>query len=450
MKDNFKGWTTVYGFTFKQAVRTTGFKVVTALVAILIIAAIILANVLSAKPDKDNNIAASPINTVYVLDSSGLQPTDFKEMVKMVSEERFQHIEFITAASRSRDEVIKSASLESTQAIAVIITSKESGYQIEVAIPYNSTIKKRQASELLEAMASGFQSNKLMQVGLSVEQLNTALKPVSTSFSEIGKNTNWITQLIKIIAPMVFGLMLYLMLLLHGQTISKSVSTEKTSKLMETLLTSVRPYALITGKVLAITSVAIVQFLTWIASAFAGLYGGNAIAKSIYPDYENSVISIINFLKDNIGETAMTVPAVIMAVVFFGIGFLFYCMLAGLAGSVVSKPEDVASAQGISQFPVIISFLVCYLAPISGNEKILTAIRYIPFTAPFSVPVDLITGTIGLREGIIALALLSFFSFLMIALSARTYKGLVLYTGQKLNIKTIGNIIKGSGQYGNM
>lgn len=442
MKHNFRGWNTVFGFTFRQATKGVGFKLVTALITVLILGAILLANVLVAKPEKADQMEPSPIKAVYVLDNSGLQPTDYKKMNPELSGEQFQNVQFMMATDQSREEVIKTAAADSSQTIAVIITTKETGYEIEAVIPDNSTITKKQADALLGPMSSGFESSKLMQAGLSVEQLTTVLKPVATSFSDIGESTSQIAMVIKIIAPMLFGFMLYMMLLLYGQTISKSVSNEKTSKLMETLLTSIHPYALITGKVLAITSMAILQFVTWILATFVGLYGGNAIAHSIYPGYENSVIAVINFLKDNIGETALSLPAVILALLFFCVGFLFYCVIAGLAGCMVSKPEDVATTQAIFQFPIIISFLVCYLAPIMGNEGILKVARYIPFTAPFSVPVDLITGTIGLAEGIIMLAILSIFTFLIVMLSARIYKGLLLYTGQKISFKMLGNILK--------
>jgi len=442
MKDNFRGWKAVYGFTFRQATKGVGFKLVTALVTILIMAAFVLINVLVAKPDKVDLIEKSPIQMVYVLDNSGLQPTNYEEIIPQIDGEQFGHIKFVTVTEQTRDEVIQTAAANSSQTIAVIITKIESGYEVEATVPAQSMITKSQAKTLLGPMSSGFESNKLMQAGLSVEQLTSVLKPVVTSFAEIGESTSEIAFVIKMLAPMLFGLMLYAMLLLYGQTISKSVSTEKTSKLIETLLTAVHPYALISGKILAITSMAIVQFVTWVFAAFVGLYGGNAVAQAIYPEYENTAITIINFLKDNIGETALTLPAVVLAVIFFCVGFLFYCVIAGLAGCMVSKPEDVASTQAIFQFPVIISWLVCYLAPVMGNDAIITVARYIPFTAPFCVPVDLITGTIGLTEGIIAMAILLIFSLLTIMLAARIYKGMVLYSGQKISFKMIGNVLK--------
>jgi ABC-type Na+ efflux pump permease subunit len=440
LNNKFRGWQTVFNFTFRQATKGAGFKLVTALVTIVIIAAFILINILVAKPE--DKIQPSPVKSVLILDNSGLQPMNFKEINPELSGERFKNIEFINVTGKTREEAINEAARTSAEAIAVIITAKDTGYEIEAVIPDGSVISKNQASELISPIQTAFESSKLMQSGLSVDQLTTILKPVITSYADIGEDTSMITQVIKIAAPMLFGFILYFMLLLYGQTISKSVSTEKTSKLMETLLTSIHPYALITGKVLAITSMAVMQFVTWIVAAVVGLYGGNEIAHAIYPEYQNSVITIINYLKDNIGETAMSLPAVILAILIFCIGFLFYCVLAGLAGCMVSKPEDAANTQGLFVFPILISWLFSYITPITGNQATLSALRLVPFTIPFTVPVELITGTIGLVQGLISLGLLLAFSLLVIMLSARLYKGLILYNGQKLSMKTIGNILR--------
>lgn len=442
MKNNFRGWTSVYAFTLRQATKGIGFKLVTAIFTLIILGGFILMNVLVAKPDEESNSEPSPIKTVYVLDNSGLQPANYKEFISQLGNKRFENIEFVTVNGKSSDEVIKIAAANSAETIAAIITKRNSGYEIKAVIPENSKITKKHANSLLVPMSSAFGSSKMKQAGLTTEQLASVLKPAVVSYSEIGESTSEAARIIKVVAPMVFSFMLYFMLVLYGQNISKTVSTEKTSKLMDFLLISTHPYAMITGKVLAITSIALGQFLIWITGAIAGLYGGNAIARSIYPQYENSAITIINFLKDNIGETALTVPALLLAVMVFCVGFLFYCVIAAVAGSMVSKPEDVASTQALFQVPVTISWLVCYIAPVTDKAGLLTAVRYIPFTAPFSVPADLITGTIGLAEGIISLASLMVFSLLTVMLAARIYKGLVLYNGQRLSFKIIGNVLK--------
>lgn len=199
---------------------------------------------------------------------------------------------------------------------------------------------------------------------------------------------------------------------------------------------------MITGKVLAVSSAAVIQVLVWFLALIAGLFGGNAIAGSIYPEYENSVIAIIQMLRESLSETAFSIPALILAFIIFCVGFLFYCFLAGLSGSMVSKAEDAASVQGMFQMPIIVSWLTCYLAVIREKDNIIEVARYIPFTAPFSAPIDLILGRMGLINGLISAIILILFSIVVIVLSAKIYKGLILYSGQKVNLKTIINALK--------
>jgi ABC-type Na+ efflux pump permease subunit len=444
MKNKFNGWNTVFGFTLRQSSKGIGFRITTTIVALLLIGAFVLINILIAKPDddKDKDIKPSPIETVIVLDQSGLEPTDYKTMSPELMSEQYSHIKFIASQLLSNNELVRKSATYSNKSIAIHITVVEDGFHMEALIPEDSEISKSDVKEILPFISNAFESNKLLQVGLTMEQLNSALKPAVNTYTDVGEDKNPIVFAIKMIAPMLFGFIFYFMLLLYGQNVCKSVSTEKTSKLVETLLTSVHPYALIMGKVLAVTSLALMQFVLWIVAGIIGLYGGNYISQMMYPEYENSVVTIINFLKDNIGETAMTLPALLLAIVIFIVGFLFYSVLAGVSGSIVSKPEDLSSTQAIFQFPIMISFLVSYLSPVLEKEALTKAIRYIPFTAPFSVPAELITGTVGFGEGLLSLGILSVFSFIIINLSGRIYKGMILYTDQKLSFKLISNILK--------
>ncbi len=442
MKDKFRGLTTVFSFTFKQSTKGPGYKVVSVLISLLIIGLIVLVNVLAAKPEDGTEAKASPIEQVLVLDQSGLAPVDFRALNPQLSDACFEAVTFVSAESSDRQEIIRAAAAASPKTIAVIISSGEAGYRLEAIIPDGSEITKKEAAALLSPMTAAFDTHKVLQAGISQDQLVSVLTPIVTTYTEVGEDTNEIVYAIKLLTPTLLGLMLYMMLLLYGQTISKSVSTEKTSKLMETLLTSVHPYALIAGKVLAVTGMALLQFVSWILAAIIGLYGGNAVAHAMYPEYKNSVITIINFVKDNVGASALTLPAILLAILFFAIGFLFYGVIAGLAGCMVSKPEDVATTQTIVTIPIIISWLVTYIPLLSGDKGLLYVTQYIPFTAPFCVPSNLITGTMGLLEGIIAFGLLILFVLLVIILSGRLYKGLILYNGQKINFKLMGNILK--------
>ncbi|TYQ16897.1 UNVERIFIED_CONTAM: ABC-type Na+ efflux pump permease subunit [Acetivibrio alkalicellulosi] len=442
MKNNFRKWTDVYKFTLHQSVSKKGFQVVSILVALVLIAGIVIISVFTAKPDKIDD-EQFPIEKVYVLDQSGFEETDYSSYLQRIDDQRFKHINFESVANLSSEQVIEKYAKEFNNSIVVIVSVSGDRYEMEGVIKEGSPVSEWNVEILLQMMSEAFNINKMTQVGLTPEKLTMIMTPIVTSYSEVGQDTSFFAIMMKTIAPMLFGLVLYFLLLFHGMTISKEVSTEKTSKLVETLITTVHPYALITGKVLAISSVAVIQFLSWIIAGIAGLYGGNALARSIYPEYESSVVTIIEMFRDTMGETALSIPAIILAFIIFSVGFLFYCVLAGLAGCMVSRPEDAASTQSLYQFPIIISWLTCYLSSALGRENIIEVARYVPFTAPFSTPIDLIVGNIGLISGLISALILILFSIGTIVLSARIYKGMILYSGQKVNFKTIINTIKG-------
>ena len=143
-----------------------------------------------------------------------------------------------------------------------------------------------------------------------------------------------------------------------------------------------------------------------------------------------------------VSAAAGTVVAVVLALVTFCCGFLFYCVLSGMAGSMVSRPEEAANTQSIFTLPIVISWLVCYFGTLMEKESLLVVARNIPFTIPFCVPVDLLTGAIGIVQGIFSTVLLLGFSLLVIMLSGRIYKGLVLYNGEKITLKNVIGILK--------
>ncbi|MPN05104.1 hypothetical protein SDC9_152354 [bioreactor metagenome] len=219
MKDNFRGWTSVYAFTLSQATKGVSFKLVTILVSLLIAGALVVVNLVVAKPDKDNKSEPSPIKIVYVLDNSGLQPTNYKDIISQTNKNDFNKTEYMNVIDKSSEEVVKAAGEKSSEAIAVVITKKDLGYELKALIPESSKISKSEAESLLNSMSSAFETNKLMQVGLSSEQLIGVLKPTVVSFSQFGESSSEVTKIIKVVAPMVFSFVMYFMLLLYATTL---------------------------------------------------------------------------------------------------------------------------------------------------------------------------------------------------------------------------------------
>lgn len=469
----FRGWKEVFTFTFRQGVGTKGYKIVTTLIALAMLGIAMLVTVLSAKPDKNDDSDVdkmfSSVNKVYVVNQTTVgdasyeewsqwddtdnkvhlgktEPIPFEEWIpELTGSDYYNYViwETVNDLTMTEDDLaVLVAQDESNGAVGVLITNTESTLEIRAIVPSTSYLELEDGQEISDIVASCIEKKRANASGLTEFQMKQLMKPITLSITEAGEDTGVITYLIQYLAPLLFGLILYFMLLLYGQTICQEVSTEKTSKLMETLLTSLHPYALLTGKVFAIACTAMLQFFIWIVAGIAGLVGGVELGRIIYPETDSTVGAMITFLRDNIGETAFSPAAVILAFIIFCCGFLFYCVLSGMAGSMVNRPEEASSVAAVFTFPILISWLVTYLGTLTENATLLVVARYIPFTIPFCIPVELLTGTTGIVQGLISTGILLVFSIIIIMISARIYRGLVLYTGQKMSLKAIIGVIR--------
>jgi ABC-type Na+ efflux pump permease subunit len=212
-----------------------------------------------------------------------------------------------------------------------------------------------------------------------------------------------------------------MMVLMHGQSISKSLIVEKNSKLMETLLISVKPYAIIFGKILAMYTVAIIQMAIWIASGVLGFVLGDNLATKMYDGYSNPVTDVIKIMRE--GTTAFTTQSYIMAIIFFAAGFLFYCVLSAFLTSNITKTEELSNGSSIYQIIVAIGYIVSYLIPLMQEKSIVVKIlRYIPITSAFMIPADVIVGNIGILGSLISMCILLVTTFIMIIITGKIYK----------------------------
>ncbi|MDE7327250.1 MAG: ABC transporter permease [Lachnospiraceae bacterium] len=440
MKESrFRGWKDVFFFTFRQMTKKTGYRAVTAVVALMLVAALVLVIVVTGKPD-EKKVERSDIRTVYVIDNP--YQVDYAQMFSLFGRESFLGIHFLSVPDYETALEYTRKDGGEVACVIVAISYKDNTFYMEGILPENSSATKSETEDLLAAMSECFEYAKTSMVQLTAEQGMAVMMPVVTGDGKIGEDHSVGAMIIKMMAPMVFGLVLYMMLIFYGQDVSREISMEKVSKLTETLLTSVKPYAMITGKVLAVSLAGIIQFFIWIVCSLVGLFIGDAIAKSMYPGYQNVILQVLDYVRETFSTSAFSPVAILLAALIFIVGFLFYSVLAGMAGSLVSKPEDTAQVQNIFQFPIIISFFACYFGVLMEKEGLVLATRFIPFTIPFGMPCDLLTGTASILQGVVSLVILLAFAVLCIILSGRLYEGLILYNGQKMNLKKLVNVIR--------
>jgi len=212
---------------------------------------------------------------------------------------------------------------------------------------------------------------------------------------------------------MAVAILIYILVLTYGQRITSGVVEEKSSRVVEILLSSIRPAQLLIGKVLGIGATPLVQ-----VAALVGAFFMVALATG------SSVLH---------GAAA---GVVVIGAVWMVLGYAMYCTMFAAAGSMVSRESD---ANNIT-FPVVIPLLVAYVlsfnvifsASSPGFYKVLA---YIPLTAPIASTVEYAIGGIGVPGVVISLVISVALAPLLARVAAKIYENSILRTGARISLR---------------
>lgn len=430
-KGMFSGWRDVFSFTFKQA---TGrkFRRTTVGVALLMLVAGLAVSTIMAFVQKKEADKRSPIEQVYVADQSELEVL-YLEGFKTQYQEKFPDVSFVEAG-QSVEQLAVTLGEEEPNAVILEISKAQEGYLLRVILPYGCAIKEGEAKDLCEAFAETMEQSKLLSSGIPMEKLVLAMSGVQVNRLDAGEAERSIgEEMVSMLAPMLLIFIMYFMFLIYGMSVGNIVSVEKSSKLMEMMLTLTRPYGLIFGKVLAVTVTAIGQMLLWIACLVGGFFLGHGIAGSvIYSDYHNILLEIFALLQGQAGSTAFTPGAMVLAIFTICLAFLFYCMMAGLVASFASKAEQLGQVMVYYQLLMIAGFIGSYMLPMQEKDWLNTILRIVPVTSAYLLPGDILVGNITVLEGLLYVAILIAFTAVLVVCTGKIYRNQLFYRGKSL------------------
>lgn len=426
-KGMFQGWRKVYHFTVKQATKGKSFMLTTFGVGILLLVVIIGIYAFAAGQSGDEEIEKFETGTVYVVNERDSEPYDFSGFVKTATEE-YKNVTF--KPEKDTAENVQKKVFDSKEKDALLLITGKEKLELRLAVP-EGELSESDGEAFLEEISTYMTVMRYTWNGIEQKDFVYLLNPVMSQYATQGEEPEGVGEiLMKMLVPMLSVLILYFMILVYGQSVGKSVAAEKTSKLMETMLLSVRPYALIFGKILAMASVGILQFLVWIAGLFGGIFGGHAIAVSMNSSFEDPIFNTIHALREAGAAEALSVPGVLLGIFSVAVGFLFYLVLAGLVASRISKAEDMAQGMGNFQIIVVAGFLISYFTVLNEETKLVFIERFVPITSVFILPSDFVLGSIPLWQGLAFLVLLLIFTMVAVVITGRFYRNQVFYQGK--------------------
>ena len=229
---------------------------------------------------------------------------------------------------------------------------------------------------------------------------------------------------------MTYSLILMILVALTGSYVVASVMEEKTSKLVENLMVSVRPLALIFGKILAMMC----YVFSMIVIGAAGSFISNGIMNSVAgPSVALEVSGMLNFSQL---FTFAGVKGLIMLPCIL-LTYLMFSILAGLMGSACIKMEDSASAIGTITMLNMAGYMVGMMLPNFAGTKAMTIASVIPFVSSYIAPVAYICGRVPLWAFLLGLALQIVICVVLFVVCAKTYRKLIVNDSKKIGLAGI-------------
>lgn len=276
MKKILKDMKKIFAFTLQNQLRSKKYKGATIVIPILLffLPVIIMLGLNASgqnfkSPEKE--AADNVISRVYVTDETGLGLTGF-DTLDQLGVEHFDHI------SWNMCEDMESARIEAKgqDDTVILLLEQESGQiQMHLLIPEDSALEQEDCEGLENFLTAAFPEVLSHSAGVDPAQTGNIEGSVQSRVvwengAEDTSPDAVVREIFSYALPYIFIMVLYFLVLVYGQGVANSIVMEKSSKLMDTFLTSVKPASIIFGKVAAIVCSSIIQFALWAAGLLLG------------------------------------------------------------------------------------------------------------------------------------------------------------------------------------
>ncbi len=285
-----------------------------------------------------------------------------------------------------------------------------------------------------------------------MERIKTNINVDTIQWTSTGEEKEGSAEIVSMIGY-ISGFLMYMFIFMFGAQVMRGVMEEKTNRIVEVIISSVKPFQLMMGKVIGVALVGLTQFVIWIVLIF-GLYYG---AQFVLADNDKAVPGITQNLMNpnesgiNMGNTVdatqlqkmldevtskfetVNFPLIIVCFIFFFIGgYLLYASLYAAVGSAVDNETDTQQFMLPITIPIILGLLVMINAMQTPHSAISVAFSIIPFTSPIvmmaRVPYGVPYWQLGLSAGLLVLTFIG-----TIWVAAKIYRTGILMYGKKVN-----------------
>ena len=423
----------IIGREFKERVAKKSFIVTTILMPVLMLA-------FMAAPALIMSLSSPENRTLAVIDNSGI-------VLPALVEHQPENLVLVPTAE-PLDSAIRSDRYNGVLVIGadVAASPKASLYMHDASsVELESMLASRIEDAVRDQKLKSYNIDNLQQI-LDETETNVNLSTIRVDDKGEGESTS---SFLSFGIGLFSTFILYMFLLMYGQMVMTSIIEEKSNRVLELVVSSVKPTQLMLGKILGVGLVAVVQVIIW-----AILLGAMSmiVMPMLVPD---AVMSQVNALNAGTLDTASASVDVDMlqAISYFGSpvailsifgylllfligGFLFYASIFAAIGSAVDNIQDASQLQSFAVLPIILALVFSFTVAQEPNSTLAVWLSMIPFTSPM-VMLCRIPFSIPGWEIAVSVAIL-YLSFVVMAwISGKIYRVGIFMFGKKPNIKDL-------------
>lgn len=439
-KNSLTGWKDVFTFTLKQTLKSKAFIISYAIIIVLLLISMPIVSTLTSKDNSDST-SLNTVKKIYVNNKTNISSIDFKGVLQ---DENLKNISF---EPMKDDYNVVSERIEKSEQESIILTISEvqDKYSLEFVKATKGPVKESNLNTLSDSIKKEFETIKLNALGVNSSQLDMINAEVKTNVFITDVNGVEVVKEDTSISGseygFIYGILFIVMMvnIMASTQIASSIVTEKSTRVIEYLLTSVKPLAIIVGKILGMLTAVLFQVVSMIVALFIS----NRISSGLSSSSGESVLS--QYLPKNIFQN-LNLTNIIFCLILIAVGMIIYATLAGLAGASISRLEELS--EGLTLF-TFINLIGAYIGMgaagvlmASGINSFVIFSFLFPLSSVFILPGALLIGKVTLPLVVAAIALQIITLVLLFKFVAKVYETLILHNGNKIKVKELIKISK--------
>ncbi len=264
--------------------------------------------------------------------------------------------------------------------------------------------------ELRNAVQTALTKRQLAQKGMSGAEVEDLLKPIDLDSIRIEKGKEGASGISVFLVSFTMVMLLYVNMLVYGFAVMRSIIEEKSSRILEVLLSSVTSKELLAGKIIGVGAVGLTQTVIWLLVALAFSVPGLMASRSIMSNVQIPLSGIIAFA------------------VFFILGFFLYATMYAALGAMVNSDQEAQQVQWPAMLPIIFSIVLSTPVLQHPNSPLAFWTSMVPFFAPILMFVRVMVETPPMWQIVLCVALMLLTTWGLLGLSSRIYRvGILMY-----------------------